>query len=462
MRRVLSLLVFLIITFAAVGTANAELRWNKLGLDSDTRIYISPGYEQDHRLYALSDKDFYLSVDEGKTWNKTSTMPVWYVSVEQDKNIYMMQGADRNTLAIYKYNPLVQGDWEKLCNAPPATMLFTVTNNGTLIAVNPSETRSTLHLLRAESPNYTWQDTGFTRAGEYFENTPDGIIYTRENGTDKISRSLTDGITWEETNIPFEIGRFYISPDYSSDGKIFTIINRTNIYVSYDRGENWQEYMNGIKDSGYLADVAFSPDYEKNQTIYALDEQGHVFVSLDGAANWKSFGITTDDEAGYEFNSLAVLPGGELLAGTGDGIYEVTTYISPADLAELTRVTFIIGETKYTIGQQDWLMDTAPFVEKDRTYVPVRYLAYAMGINDNGILWDGTKNEATLTKNKTMVKITVGSYSLMVNNQLVAMDVMPQIRDGRVFLPARWVAEAFGASVSWDEQKKSVVIEYQK
>ncbi|MEG3072250.1 MAG: copper amine oxidase N-terminal domain-containing protein [Candidatus Syntrophopropionicum ammoniitolerans] len=107
-------------------------------------------------------------------------------------------------------------------------------------------------------------------------------------------------------------------------------------------------------------------------------------------------------------------------------------------------------------------MDTAPFLDSDRTFVPLRYLAYALGMSDNDIHWDGTKNEATFTKNKTTVKVTVGSRTLTVNKELTTMDVTPQIRDSRVFLPARWVAEAFDANVSWDGQDKSVIIEYVK
>jgi hypothetical protein len=458
MRRVLSLLVFLIITFAGVSAASAELTWDKLGLDSDTRIYISPGYEQDHSLFSLVDKDFYLSVDEGKTWNKTSTMPVWCVRIEQYQNLYIMQGPDQDNLAIYKYNPLVQGDWEKICGAPASAELFTVLNNGTIIAVKPFEISSDWQALRAESPNYTWQDTGFTGAGAYLESTPDGIVYTRENGTDNVSRSLSYGLTWEDASTSYKTDKFYISPVYADDNGIYSVINNA-INISYDQGESWQERMTGMGNSVYLADLAFSPGYKTDQTIYALDKAGHVFVSKDSPANWKSFGVSIDDEAGYKFNTLVVLPGGRLLAGTSDGVYEVTTYISPA---QMERSSFVIGKTAYTIGQQDWLMDTAPYVDSDRTFVPVRYLAYALGINDNDILWDAAKNEAALSKNKTTVKITVGDRMLLVNNKQVIMDVPPQIRDSRVFLPARWVAEAFGANVSWDGQKKSVVIEYQK
>lgn len=460
MRRVLSLLVFLIITFIGVGTANAELRWSKTGFDTESVIYMSPAYDKDNSLFSLVDKDLFLSVDEGKTWNKTSTLPVWLVRVEQGRNIYIMQGTDQDNLAIYKYNPLVQGDWEKICDAPPAAVNFTVLNDGTVIAVKPITTnRDQWFLLRAERPYYSWQDTGFTGAGEFLESTPDGLVYTRENETGLISQSITNGITWEEVSSVFKSNKFYISPEYASDKIILSITNNRSVSISYDRGEYWQERMTDMKSGSYLADLAFSPDYQRDKTIYALDREGRVFTSDITLARWKSFGVSADYIEKTEFNTLAVLPGGKLLAGAGDGVYEAAVYVPPTQMA---RASFVIGKTSYTIGQNDWLMDTAPFIDSDRTFVPVRYLAYALGINENDIHWDGTKNEATFTKNKTEVKLTVGSPTLLVNKQPVTMDVQPQIRDSRVFLPARWVAEAFGAAVSWDEQNKSVVIEYVK
>ncbi|MEG3072248.1 MAG: hypothetical protein RQM92_16615 [Candidatus Syntrophopropionicum ammoniitolerans] len=69
------------------------------------------------------DKSLYLSVDEGKTWDKTAPLPVWLVKEEQG-NIYTLQGTDQDHLAIYKYNPLAEDSWEKICDAPSAPLIL--------------------------------------------------------------------------------------------------------------------------------------------------------------------------------------------------------------------------------------------------------------------------------------------------------------------------------------------------
>ncbi len=47
---------------------------------------------------------------------------------------------------------------------------------------------------------------------------------------------------------------------------------------------------------------------------------------------------------------------------------------------------------------------------------------------------------------------------LIVNGQVIQCDVPPQNIDGRVLVPARYVAEALGAAVEWNTANNSVII----
>lgn len=51
--------------------------------------------------------------------------------------------------------------------------------------------------------------------------------------------------------------------------------------------------------------------------------------------------------------------------------------------------------------------------------------------------------------NKT-VKLVVGKNTINVNGIDRIMDVSPIVVAGRTYLPARFVAEAFGFNVHWD------------
>jgi hypothetical protein len=74
------------------------------------------------------------------------------------------------------------------------------------------------------------------------------------------------------------------------------------------------------------------------------------------------------------------------------------------------------------------------------------------------VQWDGNTSSAICTKGDIVVKMTVNSMDMYINNQLTKMDISPVVIDGRTLAPARYVAEAFGANVQWSQKNNSVVI----
>lgn len=122
------------------------------------------------------------------------------------------------------------------------------------------------------------------------------------------------------------------------------------------------------------------------------------------------------------------------------------------------KATFKLGEASYTVNDVTSAMDVAAFVENGRTYVPFRYLGYALGVAENNVTWDADSKTATLTLEDTTEKFTVGSTNYYVNDEAKTMDVAPLIRDNRIFLPARYVAQDFGYLMDWDAEAKVVTV----
>ncbi len=121
--------------------------------------------------------------------------------------------------------------------------------------------------------------------------------------------------------------------------------------------------------------------------------------------------------------------------------------------------TFVIGSNIYTVNGLTKIMDVAPYINNGRTFVPYRYLALALGVADDDIVWDDSTKKVTVTKGDIVVEATIGSTTLTVNGEAVTMDVAPEIKNGRTMLPARYLAEALGGSVGWDQATKTVVFE---
>ncbi len=135
------------------------------------------------------------------------------------------------------------------------------------------------------------------------------------------------------------------------------------------------------------------------------------------------------------------------------------TTVPPVENVGTGSATFVIGSNLYTVNGVTKVMDTAPYIKNSRTYVPYRYVAYALGVDESNVVWDAAAKTVTVTKGDTVVVATIGSTTLTVNGQAQTMDVAPEIINDRTMLPARFLAEALGAQVGWDPATQTVVIE---
>lgn len=100
--------------------------------------------------------------------------------------------------------------------------------------------------------------------------------------------------------------------------------------------------------------------------------------------------------------------------------------------------------------------DVDPYISNGRTYLPLRAAAESMGA---AVVWDNNTRSATVTKDGTVIRCTVGSTAFTVNGVTKYSDAAPQIVSGRTMLPIRPIAEALGGTLSWDGTTASVTID---
>ncbi len=136
------------------------------------------------------------------------------------------------------------------------------------------------------------------------------------------------------------------------------------------------------------------------------------------------------------------------------GEVTIANCITPAEGAGVAE--FRIGSNIYYVGGAAKVMDVAPYIKGDRSYVPMRYVAEMLGAE---VVWDDAARTVTLTKGDDIVVFTIGSESYTVNGEAMTADVAPEIANERTMLPARYVAEAFGAVVGWDAGTQTVLVQ---
>ena len=111
---------------------------------------------------------------------------------------------------------------------------------------------------------------------------------------------------------------------------------------------------------------------------------------------------------------------------------------------------FKIGQASFNLNGTTVNMDVAPYIKDGRAFLPLRYIANALGVQDSNILYDPASREVTAIRGSTTVQLTIGSTTMLVNGTAITMDVAPEINSGRTCLPAAWVAKALNANIVWD------------
>jgi hypothetical protein len=108
-------------------------------------------------------------------------------------------------------------------------------------------------------------------------------------------------------------------------------------------------------------------------------------------------------------------------------------------------------------------MDAAPVIREGRTLLPIRYVAEPLGA---GVSWDPEAQKATVTLGTITVELWIGGNKGRVNGSLVPVDplnpaVVPiTVPPGRTMLPLRFIAEALGCQVDWNEPAREVKVTY--
>ncbi len=105
--------------------------------------------------------------------------------------------------------------------------------------------------------------------------------------------------------------------------------------------------------------------------------------------------------------------------------------------------------------------DARPELTNNRTMVPVRFIAEAVGYKVE-YLPKGTDTIIRLSKGDSIVDLTIGKRELTrkLGNVQVSrqIDVEPYIKDDRTYVPVRFFAEEIGLDVQWVQAKQTVVL----
>ena len=100
--------------------------------------------------------------------------------------------------------------------------------------------------------------------------------------------------------------------------------------------------------------------------------------------------------------------------------------------------------------------DVPPYITASNvTMVPVGVVSKGLGAK---VEWNQSSKTATISKGDTVLKLTSGKKTALVNEANVSLDTSVQIKQGRVMVPLRFVSEQLGLQVVWNQAAKHIAL----
>lgn len=129
----------------------------------------------------------------------------------------------------------------------------------------------------------------------------------------------------------------------------------------------------------------------------------------------------------------------------------VVMTMSTAVFADNSPSVYLNGE------KMSFTDNVNPYIDSEsgRTLIPMRDIYQAIGAV---VQWDEDTRTAIAVKGDTYVTVQIGSTKAFVNSEEHTLDVAGVITNDRTFLPLRFVVEAMGAQVEWDNENYAVMI----
>ena len=159
-------------------------------------------------------------------------------------------------------------------------------------------------------------------------------------------------------------------------------------------------------------------------------------LSLTGASAWAQGTVVTDEKTQTTVEAPANGKTEVRTAPNGDTVITVTVNEEP--------VAFETAAAPRMIG--------------GRVMVPLRGVVERLG---GDIKYEAASKVITGAHSGTsnQFRLRIGSSEGLLNGKQMVLDAPPRVIGGVTYVPLRFVSEAMGAQVSWDNARRTVVIE---
>ncbi|GIO02585.1 hypothetical protein J5TS2_32530 [Brevibacillus halotolerans] len=139
----------------------------------------------------------------------------------------------------------------------------------------------------------------------------------------------------------------------------------------------------------------------------------------------------------------------------------VERYYNKADRSSVEKLGKLLkknGSDEITTLVEGKLItsDVKPFMQGGRALVPIRVISAALKAD---VKWDEKTRSVVITRGSQSITLYLDKKEATVNGKVITLETTPVLKNGRLFLPLRFVSEQLNTSVDWKEEGKIVLID---
>lgn len=134
-------------------------------------------------------------------------------------------------------------------------------------------------------------------------------------------------------------------------------------------------------------------------------------------------------------------------------------------LAMLLSMLLVVSSAAFAVSADDHItvtfngtpitFDAQPELNNGRTMVPMRAVFETFGCE---VGFDEATSTVHATRGDTAIELTVDSTTATVGDEQLTLDAAPYLKDGRTYVPVRFIAESLDSQVYWDAATQEVIV----
>jgi outer membrane protein assembly factor BamB len=191
---------------------------------------------------------------------------------------------------------------------------------------------------------------------------------------------------------------------------------------------------------------------ESSGGIIMIDEGLTVFPDSKGTLRFRLDDSVLSDPGTYRV----------MITLKTEKIDDVKTTVRFEILRSLSVVVVKIGSTDAMVNGEEFTLDAPPYITEGTTMVPLRFVSEGLGFDKPEWIAD-IRTIIIHLGGERYLRLVLGHSKAIIeesDGSITEQDlaVAPEIKNGRTFIPLRFIGEIVGAGVNWNGETKEVTL----